>query len=82
LARRNKAYVLLNGRFNVALAAEGLGIAREPDFIVGPDVKSGRLKPILRGFEPSAEHPFAVGSARYGSGPNVSAAAPARRSIA
>jgi DNA-binding transcriptional LysR family regulator len=41
-----------NGRFNEALAAEGLGIAREPDFIVGPDVRSGRLMPILRGFEP------------------------------
>ncbi len=41
-----------NGRFNVALAAEGLGIAREPDFIVGPDVRSGRLKPILCRFEP------------------------------
>jgi DNA-binding transcriptional LysR family regulator len=41
-----------NGRFNDALAAEGLGIAREPDFIVGPDVRSGRLKPILCRFEP------------------------------
>ena len=41
-----------NGRFNMALAANGLGIAREPDFIVGPDVKSGRLKPILCRFEP------------------------------
>jgi DNA-binding transcriptional LysR family regulator len=41
-----------SGRFNVALAVEGLGIAREPDFIVGPDVKSGRLKPILCRFEP------------------------------
>ncbi len=41
-----------NGRFNEALAAEGLGIAREPDFIVGPDVRAGRLTPILRNFEP------------------------------
>ena len=41
-----------NGRFNEALAAEGLGIAREPDFIVGPDVRAGRLTPILRAFEP------------------------------
>ena len=32
-----------NGRFNEALAAEGVGIAREPDFIVGPDVRAGRL---------------------------------------
>ena len=29
-----------------------LGIAREPDFIVGPDVRAGRLTPILRRFEP------------------------------
>src|SRR6478735_1899352 len=41
-----------NGHFNEALAAEGVGIAREPDFIVGPDVRAGRLTPILRGFEP------------------------------
>jgi DNA-binding transcriptional LysR family regulator len=41
-----------NGRFLEALAAEGAGIAREPDFIVGPDVRAGRLKPILCGFEP------------------------------
>ena len=41
-----------NGRFNEALAAEGLGIAREPDFIIGPDVRAGRLTPILRRFEP------------------------------
>jgi hypothetical protein len=41
-----------NGHFNEALAAEGMGIAREPDFIVGPDVRAGRLTPILRGFEP------------------------------
>jgi DNA-binding transcriptional LysR family regulator len=41
-----------NGRFLEALAAEGVGIAREPDFIVGPDVRAGRLKPILCAFEP------------------------------
>jgi len=41
-----------NGRFNEALAAEGLGIAREPDFILAPDVRAGRLKAILRRFEP------------------------------
>jgi DNA-binding transcriptional LysR family regulator len=41
-----------NGRFNEALAAAGLGIAREPDFIVGPDVRAGRLIPILRDYEP------------------------------
>jgi DNA-binding transcriptional LysR family regulator len=41
-----------NGRFNEALAAVGLGIAREPDFIVGPDVRAGRLTPILCAYEP------------------------------
>ena len=41
-----------NGRFLVALAASGAGISREPDFISGPDVRAGRLKPILRDFEP------------------------------
>jgi len=40
-----------NGRFLEALAAEGAGIAHEPDFIVGPDVRAGRLRPILAGFE-------------------------------
>ncbi len=41
-----------NGRFLESLAAEGAGISREPDFIVGPDVRAGRLKPILTDFEP------------------------------
>ena len=29
-----------------------MGIAREPDFIIGPDVRAGRLIPILRQYEP------------------------------
>lgn len=41
-----------NGSFAQALAVEGIGIAFEPDFIVGDDVRSGRLLPILRGFTP------------------------------
>ena len=40
-----------NGRFLVGLAAQGIGISREPDFISAPDVRAGRLKPILRQFE-------------------------------
>jgi len=40
-----------NGRFLEALAADGAGISMEPDFIVGPDVRAGRLKPILAKFE-------------------------------
>lgn len=42
-----------NGRFLESLAAAGAGIIREPDFIVGPDVRAGRLVPILTEFEPA-----------------------------
>jgi DNA-binding transcriptional LysR family regulator len=41
-----------NGRFLEALAVAGMGIAREPDFIVGPSVRAGRLRPILRQYDP------------------------------
>ena len=41
-----------SGRFLEALAAEGVGICYEPDFIVGPEVKAGRLKVLLRTFAP------------------------------
>jgi DNA-binding transcriptional LysR family regulator len=41
-----------NGRFLEALAVEGAGIVCEPDFIVGPDVRAGRLVPVLRAFAP------------------------------
>ena len=40
-----------NGRFLVGLAAEGIGISREPDFISAPALRAGRLKPILQQFE-------------------------------
>ncbi len=43
-----------NGAFLVALAVAGRGISYEPDFIVGPDVRAGRLVPILRDFAPPA----------------------------
>jgi DNA-binding transcriptional LysR family regulator len=44
-----------NGSFLEALAVAGVGIAREPDFIVGSDVRAGRLVPLLREFAaPSA----------------------------
>lgn len=39
-----------SGNFLEALAVAGMGIAREPDFIVGPEVRAGRLTPILRKF--------------------------------
>ena len=41
-----------SGGFARALAVEGVGIAYEPDFIVGDDVRAGRLVPILRTFAP------------------------------
>ena len=40
-----------NGRFLEALAVEGVGIAYEPDFIVGPDLRAGRLTAILTDFD-------------------------------
>jgi DNA-binding transcriptional LysR family regulator len=49
-----------SGRFLEALAAEGVGIAFEPDFIVGPDVRSGRLVPLLRGFVPPPTNIYVV----------------------
>lgn len=39
-----------NGEFLAVLAREGIGIAYEPDFIVGDDVRAGRLVPILRNY--------------------------------
>jgi DNA-binding transcriptional LysR family regulator len=42
-----------SGRFLEALAVAGVGIIVEPDFLVGPDVRAGRLVPILRNFEPT-----------------------------
>lgn len=39
-----------NGLFLVALAVAGVAIVAEPDFIVGPEVRTGRLVPILRRF--------------------------------
>ncbi len=41
-----------SGDFSGALAVEGIGIAYEPDFIVGEDVRAGRLVPILRTYAP------------------------------
>lgn len=43
-----------NGAFLAALAVAGVGIAFEPDFVVGPDVRAGRLVPLLRAFSPRA----------------------------
>ena len=48
-----------NGRFLEALAVEGAGIVYEPDFIVGPDVRAGRLVPLLTDYVP-VENPIYV----------------------
>jgi DNA-binding transcriptional LysR family regulator len=41
-----------NGRMLVALAAEGMGVINEPDFIVNPEIRAGRLVPVLADFAP------------------------------
>ncbi|HEX7327732.1 MAG TPA: LysR family transcriptional regulator [Casimicrobiaceae bacterium] len=41
-----------NGAMLAALAISGAGIAYEPDFIVAPAVRAGRLVPLLRGYAP------------------------------
>ena len=40
-----------NGEMLAALAAQGAGVTLEPDFIVEPLIASGRLVPILAGYE-------------------------------
>ena len=39
------------GRFLEAMAVEGVGVIAEPDFIVGPDVRAGRLVRLLHAYE-------------------------------
>ena len=49
-----------NGRFLEGLAVAGAGVVCEPDFIVGPDVRAGKLTPILRDFVPPASPIYVV----------------------
>jgi DNA-binding transcriptional LysR family regulator len=49
-----------SGRFLEALAAEGVGICYEPDFIVRPEVKAGRLVVLLRAFAPPPTSVYVV----------------------
>ena len=49
IASRHRAN---NGRMLVALAVAGAGIVNEPDFIVAPEVESGRLVRLLPDFRP------------------------------
>ena len=49
-----------NGELLAAAAVQGVGITLEPDFIVGPELKKGRLVPVLEGFEAPASPIYAV----------------------
>jgi len=49
-----------NGELNAAAAVQGIGIALEPDFIVGSELKSGKLVPVLESFEAPASPIYAV----------------------
>jgi len=43
-----------NGAMLTALGVAGLGIHMEPDFVVAPHVRAGRLVPILTGYTPES----------------------------
>jgi DNA-binding transcriptional LysR family regulator len=49
-----------NGDLLAEVAAAGAGIVFEPAFIVGPDVRAGRLVPLLQDFEPPPVPIYAV----------------------
>jgi len=49
-----------NGDLLAAAAVQGVGIALEPDFIVGDDLKSGRLVRVLERFEAPVSAIYAV----------------------
>ncbi|MEP7180711.1 MAG: LysR substrate-binding domain-containing protein [Betaproteobacteria bacterium] len=49
-----------NGRMQTALAVAGVGIAHEPDFIVGPEIRSGRLVRLLPAYRSPASSVYAV----------------------
>lgn len=49
-----------NGEMLAAIAAEGVGIAFEPDFIVNPFIKAGKLAPILKNFRPAPSPIYAI----------------------
>ncbi len=48
-----------NGRMLAALAVAGMGVLFEPDFIVAPELRAGRLVRLLSGYEP-ARSPIAA----------------------
>ena len=49
-----------NGSFLAAAAKAGMAIALEPDFIVGDDIRAGRLVRVLPGFTPPTSPIYAV----------------------
>lgn len=49
-----------NGEMLVALAVAGLGVTLEPDFIVAPEIRAGRLVPLLPAHQPVALPLWAV----------------------
>ena len=49
-----------NGDLLAEVAAQGAGIVFEPAFIVGPQVRAGRLVPLLQDFEPEPLPIYAV----------------------
>ncbi len=53
-----------NGDLLAEAAARGIGIVLEPAFIVGPEVRAGRLVPLLQDFAPAPLPIYAVYSSR------------------
>ena len=49
-----------NGGFNASIARAGMGIALEPDFIVGEDIRAGALVRILPAYAPPSSLIYAV----------------------
>jgi DNA-binding transcriptional LysR family regulator len=49
-----------NGDLNAAAAVQGVGIVLEPDFIVGSELRSGKLVPVLESFEAPPSPIYAV----------------------
>jgi DNA-binding transcriptional LysR family regulator len=56
-----------------ALAVAGLGIVLEPDFIVAPEIRAGRLRPLLPQFAPPRTPIAAVYPSRRHLSPKVRA---------
>ena len=62
-----------NGRMLTALAVAGLGVVLEPDFIVAPEIRAGRLRPLLPQFAPPRTPISAVYPSRRHLSPKVRA---------